>query len=302
MNWWNKMQSKNNLKSITLGAIFAAIYAIMCFLSVYFISFLGVIGLIILPFFAAYYASLYKVKEILVFNIATIILCFISGISDPGYVILYVLPTLIIGDIYGLLNKLNIKYYTTIFLQTIAYSITNVIAIYLGELLYDTKIIEFIFGNNKWIYENLSLVILFIFSGAEAVVSSVFIAERLRTINIFKQKETTYPMYCYMALILLFIISIIFIFINLNIYFLCVLMFAIISFPKTYSLLEKINNKTVIVTIIVIAFTLLSFIMSYFNVFYYIFIVLMIPLFICSIFILISKLIKFIKEKRTTNL
>ena len=89
-------------------------------------------------------------------------MCFISGISDPGYVILYVLPTLIIGDIYGLLNRLNIKYYTTIFLQTIAYSITNVIAIYLGELLYDTKIIEFIFGNNKWIYENLSLVILFI--------------------------------------------------------------------------------------------------------------------------------------------
>ena len=90
----------------------------------------------------------------------------------------------IIGDIYGLLNRLNIKYYTTIFLQTIAYSITNIIAIYLGEILYDTKIIEFIFGNNKWIYENLSLTILFILSGAEAVVSSIFIAERLQSINI----------------------------------------------------------------------------------------------------------------------
>ena len=109
------MQGNKNLKSITLGAIFAALYAIMSFLSIYFIPILGVIGLIVLPIFAAYYASLYKFKEVLIFNIATILLCFISGISDPGYVILYVLPTLIIGDIYGLLNRLNIKYYTTIF-------------------------------------------------------------------------------------------------------------------------------------------------------------------------------------------
>lgn len=284
------MQGNKNLKSITLGAIFAALYAIMSFLSIYFIPILGVIGLIVLPIFAAYYASLYKFKEVLIFNIATILLCFISGISDPGYVILYVLPTLIIGDIYGLLNRLNIKYYTTIFLQTIAYSVTNIIAIYLGELLYDTKIIEFIFGNNKWIYENLSLTILFVLSGAEAVVSSIFIAERLQAINIIKEKEKTYPIYCYISMIILFIASIVFSFVSLNVYFLCFLMFLIISFSKVYEIVDKMKNKTLFTTIFAIAFIIISFVLSAFNKFIYIFLIIMVPMFLYSIKQLIVKI------------
>lgn len=290
------MQGNKNIKSITLGAIFAAIYAIMSFLSIYFISFLGVIGLIVLPIFAAYYASLYKLKEVLIFNIATILLCFISGISDPGYVILYVLPTLIIGDIYGLLNRLNIKYYTTIFLQTIAYSITNIIAIYLGEILYDTKIIEFIFGNNKWIYENLSLTILFILSGAEAVVSSIFIAERLQSINIVKEKEKSYPIYCYISMIVLFITSIAFSFISLNVYFLCFLMFLIISFPKIYEIIDKMKNKTLFTTFFAIVFIIISFVLSAFNKFIYIFLIIMVPIFLYSIKQLIVKIKDFTKK------
>lgn len=295
------MQGNKNLKSITLGAIFAALYAIMSFLSIYFIPILGVIGLIVLPIFAAYYASLYKFKEVLLFNIATILLCFISGISDPGYVILYVLPTLIIGDIYGLLNRLNIKYYTTIFLQTIAYSITNIIAIYLGELLYDTKIIEFIFGNNKWIYENLSLTILFVLSGAEAVVSSIFIAERLQAINIIKEKEKAYPIYCYISMIVLFIASIIFSFISLNIYFLCFLMFLIISFPKIYEIIDKMKNKTLFTTIFAIIFIVISFVLSALNKFIYIFLIIMVPMILYSIKQLIVMINNSIKKDKKNS-
>ena len=110
-----------SLNAITLGGIFAAIYTVITIISVYIFPLIGVIGLLILPIFSAYYSSLYNFKETLIFNIATLFTCFIVGIADPFYAILYVLPTLVVGDVFGILNRHKIKYYTTIFLQTLSY-------------------------------------------------------------------------------------------------------------------------------------------------------------------------------------
>ena len=42
----------------------------------------------------------FSFKETLLFNIVTIIICFLVAIIDPLYTILYVVPTLIVGDLF----------------------------------------------------------------------------------------------------------------------------------------------------------------------------------------------------------
>ena len=121
------MKKNIDVKSITLAGILAAVYVVITELSVYsVIPLLSVFSLMIMPIFAAYYASIYDFKKVLLFNVTTMILCFIVGIADPLYSVLYVLPTLIVGDLFGLFNKLKLKYYTTILLQTFSFSITNI--------------------------------------------------------------------------------------------------------------------------------------------------------------------------------
>jgi hypothetical protein len=116
-----------------------------------------------------------------------------------------VLPSLIVGDLFGLFNKLKLKYYTTIFLQTISFSLTNIAALLLAEKFYDIQIIEVIISD-KWVYENLSFTILLLLSGAEAIFSSIFIFEKLQSFNMIKVKEKQMPGYGYIAIISLFLL------------------------------------------------------------------------------------------------
>ena len=169
------MKKNVDVKAITLAGILAAVYVVVTILSVYsIIPLLSVFSLMIMPIFAAYYASIYSFKKVMLFNITTIILCFLVGIADPIYTLLYVVPTLIVGDLFGVFNKLKLKYYTTILLQTITFSLTNIAALLLAEKVYEIQIIEAIISD-AWVYENLSFTILFLLSVAEAVFSSMFV-------------------------------------------------------------------------------------------------------------------------------
>ena len=275
------MKSKKTINSITLGAMFAALYGIFSALSIYVLQILSVVGLFIMPIFAAYYASIYKFKETLLFNIAVLIVCFLIGIADPLYCLIYVLPTLIVGDVYGILSRLKIKYYTTMILQTITYSITNVFALVLAEKFYDTQIIRFIISD-EWTYQNLSLSILFILSGAEAVVSSAFSYEQLAKVHIYKEKEKQFPIYGYISLIALFILSIIFYFIDNNIYFLLLTISIISSLGLFYEITTYKHRKYYLIGYVVIVSSI-SLLLCYFSLFKLILLVFMSPVFIFSI-------------------
>ena len=289
------MKNKKIINSITLGAMFAAIYGVFAALSIYLFEILSVIGLFIMPIFAAYYASIYSFKETLLFNIAVIIVCFLVGIADPMYCIIYAIPTLIVGDMYGLLSKLNIKFYTTMILQTITYSITNIFALIIAEKFYETSIIRFIISD-EWTYNNLSLSILFVLSGAQAVVSSAFIFEQLAKVKIIKQKENIYPLYGYISIISLFILAIVSYFIDNNIYFLCITMSIVVIIGLVYELLQKPKRK--IFTLLYILFvSTFSLILIYFALFKLIFLVFLLPFSVFSI----VKIIYFIYNKHITN-
>lgn len=274
--------SKNSIKAITLGGLFSAIYAVITVISVYFLQFVSVIGLLFLPIFSAYFASIYKFKETIIFNFAVLLVCFLVVPVDPFYLILYVLPPLLVGDLFGILNKLNIKLYTTIFLQTIMYCLTNIVVLYLGQIFYEMEIIKYLIVD-QFIYQNFSLSILYILSGAEAIFSSLFINEKLALLNIKKEKEDKYPLYGYIACLFLFALALVFYNYSYNLYYLFSFMLISISFILIYDLINKIKHKNLFVILTIFFFFSLSYLLCYLSYYYLIMLVFIFPVTLYSL-------------------
>ena len=196
---------------------------------------------------------------------------------------LYILPTLIVGDALGILNKTKIKFFTTLFLQSVVYSITNYLALYFGEIFYETKIIGFLISD-PIIYENFALSILFILSGAEAIFSSIFTMENLKVLKITKDKEKQMPLYGYIACIIFYFLMILFYFCKLNnLFFLMIIFIIILAIPPFIEINKKIKHPTIIWTTYIIIFTLLNFLLCYLTLYYLIAILMALPLIIYCI-------------------
>lgn len=262
--------SNNNIKAIALGGIFATIYGILTVLSIYTLPILSIFTLMIMPIFAAYYSSIYSFKNTIIFNIATVFICFILGIGDLLFTILYIVPTLIVGDVYGLINKKNIPLYTSIFLQCITYSITNVLALYLSEAFYDVKIIELIIAD-EFIYENFSLTILFVLSSAEAIFSSMFIYEQLNKLKIKKEKEKSMPIYGYIAYIIIYLLMILFTFVYKNAFYLMCVFELILCVPLYFQIEKKVKYKNIFFPLFIILYISICFFFCYLKLFEMIF-------------------------------
>ncbi len=270
------MEKAKNVKAITLGGIFSAIYLILTLISVYVLPILSIFGLLIFPIFAAYYASVFHFKEVIIFNISTLLLCFFSSIGDPFFTLLYIAPTLVVGDLFGLLNHLKIKYYTTLLLQTIAYSITNILALYLAQWIYEIQIISFFFSD-QWVYENFSLTLLFLLSGAESVFSCLFMNDQLRKLHLVKEKEKSYPFYGYISYVVLFALSMTMYFISSNFFFLFISILFIITIPILLEISKKWKHFNWYLLIYILLLASLNFYLCYLELYSLIPLVLLIP-------------------------
>ena len=274
---------QTDVKSITLAGILAAVYVVITVLSVYaIVPLLSVFSLMIMPIFSAYYASVYSMKKTIIFNVTTLLLCFIVAISDPMYIVLYVLPTLIVGDLFGVFNKLKLKYYTTIFLQSITFSITNIISLILAEKFYEIQIIETIISD-QWVYENLSFTILFFLSGAEAIFSSMFIFEKLKSFKLVKIKEKHFPDYGYIGLLVLFVLSVISYFLSNNFFFLFISMILILSIPILNDFIKKVKYFNVYLIIYFLITITVNFILCYYELYYVVAYVVLFPIFVYAL-------------------
>lgn len=290
------MKSKISNKSIAYMALLAAVFAVISALSVYsVVPILSVFSLMIMPIFTAYFASVFNTKETMLFNGVTIILCMLVCIVDPLYTFLYVIPTLIVGDLYGLFFKMKIKYYTTMFLQTITFSITNISALYLAEYFYDVQIISLIIGD-KWVYENLSLVILFVLSGAEAIFSTMFISEQLKKVKLVKIKEKQMPTYGYIGFVCIYLLAILFYFISKNFYFLMILMMVVLIIPILAYFIKTIKRFDFLLLSYALIMVTINFALCYFNLMYLIPLAILFPFLVYCIVKSIYGIIKNQKE------
>lgn len=252
------------VNSITLGGIFAACYAILTAIFIYVLPILSSFSMIVLPIIAAYYATKYKLKETILFDIATIFVCFLVGIGDPFYCILYVLPSLIIGNIFGLLNHLKIKFYSTIFFQSLVFSILNYVTLILAEIFYETSIIRFIILDEN-ILLNYSLCILFIISLAEAIMCTLFVSGELKKLGVYKDIEEEFPNYGYIAIIILVVLSIIAYFVNNNFYHLFTFLTLILEILSLIKLLNSLKYKMIAIALTSIFLVVLCLLLSSLN-------------------------------------
>lgn len=72
------------IAAITYGSVFSVIYLLITILAMTIPMIEGII-LVIMPIFATYYAIKFSYKEIILFNICSLLICFLLSISDPFF-------------------------------------------------------------------------------------------------------------------------------------------------------------------------------------------------------------------------
>lgn len=132
---------KNNY--LTLGGLFITLHLLFIFLSRVFVG-SEFILVVFLPLLSTIYTLKYGVKEVTMFSIATFLLC---AIFEPITTLIYVLPGLICGIVYGMLRKRKVKELSLVYISSLSHSITLLISFAFISLLF--KEVEFfsIFSN-----------------------------------------------------------------------------------------------------------------------------------------------------------
>ncbi len=233
--------NRKKIKSITLAAIFAAIYLIMSALSLIIPVLDGVI-LIIMPIFATFYAAKYSFKETFLFNFATLILCFLVTVSDPFFSLLYIFPTLVVGDVFGLLYKKKVPYITSFFILTLIYVLTNLFSFYLTKIIYEIDLLKELFNNPGFI-NDFSLSFLLIFSMLEAFSCQRIVTNELQKFNLYPIKEQKIPYYSYFINLIIGIFCVISLFFWTNLYLFLFLLFMSLSIFSIYQFFQSSSHR-----------------------------------------------------------
>ncbi len=105
------------VRALTFGGLLAALHIIATILLHFaWIPGIELIILFIVPFFSAMYSYKCKFRETIIFALATLIVC---TIIDPTAGLLYILPTLAVGVVYGELVKHKANGTTIVYTLTI---------------------------------------------------------------------------------------------------------------------------------------------------------------------------------------
>lgn len=121
---------KNNY--LTLGGLFIALHLLFIFMSHILVG-SELILVVFLPLLSTVYALKFKKKEVTMFFIATFLLCVIF---EPVTSLIYVLPALICGTLYGELRKTKIKELSLMYITTLSHSFSLLISFLIIGLLF----------------------------------------------------------------------------------------------------------------------------------------------------------------------
>lgn len=122
----------NKNSYLTLGGLFVSLHLIFILLSRVLVG-SELILVLFLPLLSTIYALKFKKKEVTMFVIATFLLCFIF---EPISSLIYVLPALICGTLYGELRKTRIKELSLVYITTMSHSLSLLISFLSISLLF----------------------------------------------------------------------------------------------------------------------------------------------------------------------
>lgn len=121
---------KNNY--LTLGGLFVALHLLFVFISKV-LAGSEFILVVFLPLLSTIYALKFNIKETIIFFIASFLLCLIF---EPVATLIYVLPALICGTLYGVFRKRKVKELSLLYLSSMSHSISLLISFLFISLMF----------------------------------------------------------------------------------------------------------------------------------------------------------------------
>ncbi len=122
----------NKIRTITSASLFAAIHVIFTIISQYLLGF-ELLLIIFLPLISAVFVLKNESKGILTYTVSTTILCLLF---NPINTLLYVVPAMIVGIIYGIMAKNKCSQDSTILVTVLTELISLVISVLVIKLFY----------------------------------------------------------------------------------------------------------------------------------------------------------------------
>jgi len=182
---------KNNY--LTLGGLFITLHLLFIFLSRIIVG-SEFILVVFLPLLTTIYTLKYGVKEVTMFFIATFLLC---GIFEPIATLIYVLPALICGGVYGFLRKKKVKELSLVYITSLSHSISLLISfvficLLFKEVEFFSIFASFINKEGNAFYASVYLILL-LMGILEAFVVHVITNNELKKLGYSEIEEETEP-------------------------------------------------------------------------------------------------------------
>lgn len=227
MNIFSKKETLT--QNMTYMAIMAAINVVFILLSV-FVPYLYLLLLFILPLTSTYVILFCKKRYYPIYAITTIGLCFLASFNNIGDTFFYIIPSIIVGFLTGILLEKRINSSWIIIITSLAQFVISLSTLPLIKLITEVDLMESIFtlfGLNSFSYKNYLIGPLIYFTSiAQMTITYLVLKNEIEKIKInfnenFKKLDI---LFLFIYEILMFASSFIFFFINKELTFLFLLL------------------------------------------------------------------------------
>lgn len=246
---------KNNY--LALGGLFSCLHVLFLFLSKVIVG-SELLLVLFLPLLATIYTLKCDKKSVVMFVIATLLVC---GIFEIIGTFIYVIPSLICGILYGFLRKRKVKELELLCLTSIGHIFSLFFSFFVISLLFKEvqfmNIFSSLFGLENQRLVVVTLLFLMVLGFCEAFLVHVITDNELERFTGKVEKNTSVPKWFLFGGLISFITFIILYFVN-NLYSVFPMMFLFVFFVP-YIAKGIINLKyKVITTSLICVFSLIS--------------------------------------------
>ena len=193
------------IHTICLMAFFSAINVICSLLTV-FVPLLSIILIIFLPLTSAIVEINCKDRWFPIYALATIGLSVVVSLSSIDFTLFYVVPSILTGYIFGLISKRAIPDMFGIFLAAIVQTVVSFIFVPIIEAITERNLIDDIAKifhiSNRFFYDNAIILIFFIVSLIQVILSFIVVDGELKALGIKERKNEKNDFYASDACIL----------------------------------------------------------------------------------------------------
>lgn len=256
-------------KTITFMAIMAAINVIFALLTA-FVPFLSVALVIFLPLTSALVEIECKDKYFPIYAFGTIGLSIAATFWNIDFTIFYVIPSILTGFIFGIMSKHKVSPMFSVLAATSVQTVISFLFVPFIEFLTGNNLIDIVFNLFKLpdVVKDYVLVIFFLFSLVQIVLSYFAISYELKRFNVSQKKISEIPSFTWVLVLAAIVLSIPFLFIYKNVSYFFVILSLFFTFFIVYSTasnkrFKKLIIYSVVVFLNIFFFALLNPIMPY---------------------------------------